>query len=92
MDRKTLDKVAHLARVNLSDQEADAMVQQLSQALHHFEQIAGVDTTGVQPLVTPVEMPAAWRPDAVQVETTAEQIVANAPARQGLLFTVPPVV
>ncbi len=92
MDLTTLNRVAHLARLKLSETEAAAFAQQLGNALQHFEQISKVDTEGVEPLVTPVEIADFWREDIVIQELSAEEIVANAPSRQGNLFSVPPVV
>ncbi len=92
MDRETLDKVAKLARLKLTDQESADFTQQLTSALQNFEKISGVDTEGVEPLVTPTEIQDFWREDVVERLFTAEEIIANAPAKQGNLFAVPPVV
>ncbi|MBX2995644.1 MAG: Asp-tRNA(Asn)/Glu-tRNA(Gln) amidotransferase subunit GatC [Bdellovibrionaceae bacterium] len=92
IDHKALEHIAHLAKLYVSETEAQEFASQLSKALGHFEQISKVDTKGVEPLVTPSEVEAYWRPDEVKKELTAEEIVANAPARTGNLFTVPPVV
>lgn len=92
MDRATLDRVAYLARVKLSEAEANELTQQLGSALKHFEQISKIKTDGVEPLVTPSEITSHWRADVVQKELSADEIVANAPSRQGNLFSVPPVV
>ncbi len=66
--------------------------QQLSKVLQYVEQIAKVNTEGIEPLVTPTDIKAFWREDLVKKETTAEEVVAGAPQRTGNLFTVPPVV
>jgi aspartyl-tRNA(Asn)/glutamyl-tRNA(Gln) amidotransferase subunit C len=92
MDQSTLEKVAFLARLKLSDSEAHEFAEQLSNVLKNFEQISRIDTKGVEPLVTPTEITPHWREDIVKKELSAEEIVANAPTRQGNLFSVPPVV
>lgn len=92
MDRPALDKTAKLARLEFSEAEANELTGQLQSALKHFEQIAKVDTTGVEPLVTPTPFEAVWRKDEVRVELSPEEITANAPSKQGHLFSVPPVV
>lgn len=92
MDQATLTKTAHLARLKLTDSEATEFAQQLGTALQHFEKISQVRTEGVEPLVTPTELADFWREDLVVPELSAEEIVANAPSKQGNLFSVPPVV
>lgn len=92
MDRSVVERVAHLARLKLGEKELNELTDQLNNVLKHFEQISRIDTQGVEPLVTPTEMKAHWREDEVIQETTAEEVVANAPSKQGHLFSVPPVV
>lgn len=92
MNRETLDKVAKLARLELSEKEAQDLTIQLANALKNFEKISEIDTKGIEPLVTPTEIENFWREDQVQLTLTAEEIVANAPTKQGNLFAVPPVV
>ena len=92
MNRETLDKVAKLARLQLTEKESAEFTLQLANALKSFEQISQVQTEGIEPLVTPTEIPDFWREDQREQTYTAEEILANAPAKQGNLFAVPPVV
>ncbi|MGE0632274.1 MAG: Asp-tRNA(Asn)/Glu-tRNA(Gln) amidotransferase subunit GatC [Pseudobdellovibrionaceae bacterium] len=92
INKETVEHIAKLARLEISDNEAREYSDQLTKILEYFNQISKVDTKGVEPLVTPSEMETYWREDVVIKETTAEDIVANAPARSGNLFKVPPVV
>lgn len=92
IDKKTVEHIAKLARLSITDKEAEEYSAQLSKILSHFEQISKIDTKGVEPLVTPTDVEEFWREDAVKRETTTEEIVANAPQKTGHLFTVPPVV
>lgn len=92
IDKKTIEHIAKLSRLHVSESEAQEFSNQLSKALGYFEQISKVDTTGVEPLVTPTQINAFWREDIQKSETTAEEIVANAPDKVGNLFKVPPVV
>jgi aspartyl-tRNA(Asn)/glutamyl-tRNA(Gln) amidotransferase subunit C len=92
IDRKALEHIARLARLHVTETEAQEFAGQLSKALGYFEQISKVETKGVEPLVTPSEIQAFWREDEAKKELSAEEIVANAPAKTGNLFTVPPVV
>lgn len=92
IDHKTIAHIAKLARLYVTDEEAKLYGEQLSKVLGQFEQISKVDTSNVEPLVTPTDINAFWREDVVVKEGTAEDMVANAPQKTGNLFTVPPVV
>ncbi len=92
IDKTTVEHIAKLARLSLSDKEAAEYSTQLSKILGYFEQIAKIDTKEIDPLVTPTDVEEFWREDAVKHENTAEEMVANAPQKTGHLFTVPPVV
>ncbi|RYZ63653.1 MAG: Asp-tRNA(Asn)/Glu-tRNA(Gln) amidotransferase subunit GatC [Proteobacteria bacterium] len=87
----TVEKVAQLARLKLSEPELMAIQNQLSAVLENFEQIAQVDTKDVRPLVTPTDMSQTLRPD-VSEKFDAEKLLSNAPEKSGNLFKVPPVV
>ena len=92
IDQKTISHIAHLSKLSLTEKEREEFGVQLSKVLAYFEQISQVNTKEVLPLVTPTEMTNHWREDAVVKQTTAEEIMENAPAKTGHLFTVPPVV
>lgn len=92
IDKKTIEAIAKLARLQVTDQDAQEYSIQLAKALTHFDQISKIDTTGVEPLVTPAEIESYWREDGVVQEFTAEDMTGNAPDRAGNLFKVPPVV
>jgi len=92
IEPKTIRHIAKLARLFVTDEEANQYGEQLSKVLGQFEQISKVNTEGVEPLVTPTDMDSFWREDLSKKELSAEEIVANAPQKTGNLFTVPPVV
>jgi aspartyl-tRNA(Asn)/glutamyl-tRNA(Gln) amidotransferase subunit C len=60
--------------------------------LNHFQQLSAVATDGVEPLVTPTDIPDQWRKDEVKTWKGAETAVREAPEKIGNLFKVPPVV
>ena len=92
IDKKTIEHIAKLARLHVTDAEAQEFSTQLSKALGYFEQISKVPTQGVEPLVTPSEVESFWREDGVKKALSADELVANAPDKVGNLFKVPPVV
>lgn len=92
IDQKTIQHIAKLARLKVTPEEATLYGDQLTKVLSHFQKISEIDTTGIEPLVTPTEIEIYLRPDEVKKENTAEEMVINAPEKAGNLFKVPPVV
>ena len=92
VDRDTVKRVAHLARIAVSDDEADALTTDLNAILGFVEQLNEVDVTGVDPMTAIVAMDMKKRTDVVTEGDQAEKVVSNAPAREGNFFVVPKVV
>jgi aspartyl-tRNA(Asn)/glutamyl-tRNA(Gln) amidotransferase subunit C len=92
VDRDIVKRVAHLARIAVSDDEAEALKGDLNAILGFVEQLNEVDVDGVEPLTAVVDMGMKQRADVVTDKDQAEKIVANAPAREGNFFVVPKVV
>jgi aspartyl-tRNA(Asn)/glutamyl-tRNA(Gln) amidotransferase subunit C len=92
IDRKTIEHIAHLSRLEISEQQAQQFSEQLSKILEYFEQISKIETQNVEPLVTPAEIEPFWRDDEVVKVYSSDEMVANAPDKVGSLFKVPPVV
>jgi aspartyl-tRNA(Asn)/glutamyl-tRNA(Gln) amidotransferase subunit C len=92
VDTATVKRVARLARIALSDAEAEAMRGELNAILGFVEQLNEVDVEGVEPMTSVQPMRLPQRPDAVTDGFRAADIVANAPAREGDFFVVPKVV
>ncbi len=87
-----VQKVAYLARMAVSTSEAKGLATELSNVLKNFEQVAKVNTDGVEPLVTPTDVAQFWRKDQVEKWGSVEEAMQNAPQVVGNLFKVPPVV
>lgn len=85
-------RVAALARLSLTAQEAQLLAKQLSSVLQHFEHVSKIDTTGVEPMVTPTDIEEFWREDQTEKWQNVEAAMKNAPETVGNLFKVPPVV
>ncbi|PZO75647.1 MAG: Asp-tRNA(Asn)/Glu-tRNA(Gln) amidotransferase GatCAB subunit C [Mesorhizobium amorphae] len=92
VDLQTVKRVAHLARIAVSKDDAQRMVGELNTILGFVEQLDEVDVSGVEPMtsVTPMEM--RKREDRVTDGAKAADIVANAPATEANFFLVPKVV
>ncbi len=92
IDQKTIERIAKLARLSITPEEAIEYGDQLTKVLTHFQQISEIDTQGIEPLVTPSEIEFVTRIDEAKQETTTEEMLINAPDKAGHLFKVPPVV
>ena len=92
LDLKTIQHIAKLSRLYVSDDQAQEYSEQLTKIMGFFDKISALPTDGVEPLVTPTEIEANWRDDREENKYSSEQMVENAPSRQGSLFKVPPVV
>jgi len=92
LTRETVRHIALLARLELSAQEEEQFTEQLGHILEHFEKLAALDTGTVEPTATVVDMAAAYRDDVVSNPPAAEELRANAPARDGDFFKVPKII
>lgn len=92
LDRTAVAKIADLARIHVPDEQLDALAGELSAILGWVEQLAEVDTDGVEPLRAVMPIKAAWRADTVSDGGRAEAILQNAPEAQDGCFVVPKVV
>lgn len=92
VDEATVRRIARLARIKISDAEAEALEKELSSIFEWIKQLDEVDTTAVEPMTRVVAMTLKRRQDRVSDGDIAEDIVANAPAAEGHFFVVPKVV
>ena len=84
--------VAKLARIAMSDAEVDALVPELNQILGWVEQLATVDTEGVEPLTAVIEQKLRLREDVVTDGNVRDAVLLNAPDAQHGFFAVPKVI
>ena len=93
LTRKDVDRIAALARLELSEAEKDLFVRQLTEVLEYADQIQAIDTTGVPPTSHVVSRQPVDRADEPRPGLTNAEALANAPDRspQGL-FRVPRVI
>ena len=92
VDAATVKRVAHLARIKVSDEEADALRGELNAILGWVEQLNEVDVTGVEPMTSVIPIEMKKRQDVVTDGGKADDIVANAPLTAENFFLVPKVV
>ena len=92
VDEATVRRIARLARIRITDEEAQSLKSELSGILDWVEQLEEVDTEGVEPMTRVVPIELKQRVDEVTDGERADAVVANAPAREDYFFVVPKVV
>ena len=88
LTRDQVEHVAHLARLNLSDEEIERYREQLSAVLDYAELLNKVDTTSIPPTATVLPLRTVLRADEPEPSFTPDEILANAPNRDGQFFRV----
>jgi aspartyl-tRNA(Asn)/glutamyl-tRNA(Gln) amidotransferase subunit C len=91
----TNDQVRHiakLARIAMSDEEIARLAPELNNILGWVEQLAEVNTDGVEPLTAVIDLKLRLRDDVVDDGNIRDQILANAPEAQHGFFAVPKVI
>ncbi|MBA4397303.1 MAG: Asp-tRNA(Asn)/Glu-tRNA(Gln) amidotransferase GatCAB subunit C [Syntrophus sp. (in: bacteria)] len=84
--------VAHLARLEFAEAEAEKFTAQLNNILLYMEMLNRVDTTGVAPMTHAVAQQNAFREDQVKPSLGRDETLANAPDARGDFFRVPKVI
>ncbi|MCU0418158.1 MAG: Asp-tRNA(Asn)/Glu-tRNA(Gln) amidotransferase subunit GatC [Cyclobacteriaceae bacterium] len=92
LDKQTLHKLAHLARLEVKPEEEAGMVKDLSQMLSFVEKLREVDTAGVEPLTSMTHEVNQLREDEPAHMLPREKGLQHAPRHDGTYFRVPKVI
>jgi aspartyl-tRNA(Asn)/glutamyl-tRNA(Gln) amidotransferase subunit C len=92
VDISTVKRVARLARIAVSEDEANRMMGELNGILGFVEQLAEVDVSDVEPMTSVTAQKMRWRQDAVTDGNMQDAVTANAPEAMEQFFLVPKVV
>jgi aspartyl-tRNA(Asn)/glutamyl-tRNA(Gln) amidotransferase subunit C len=92
IDKNTVGKIARLARIKVTEEEKEVLSSQLSNILKMIEELNAVNTDGVEPLTSVVQMQMFEREDKVTDGNMPEKILGNAPEQTAGFFVVPKVV
>ena len=92
VDRSHIAKLANLARIAVSDDEADAVANSISEVLSLVDQLQAENTDGVLPMAHPLDAVQRLRADVVTEPNQRELFQSIAPATQDGLFLVPQVI
>ena len=89
IDRATVEKIAHLARLEITNAEEEQFAGQLSGILDYFEQLSELDTENVPPTTRAIEIQNITRADSNRLYRDHEVLVQESPAPEGDYFRVP---
>ena len=92
VDAATVRRIAHLARIAVTETEVPHLQGELNAMLAFVEQLGAVNVEGVEPMTSVMPMEMKKRPDVVTDGGIADDIVRNAPATEDHFFLVPKVV
>jgi aspartyl-tRNA(Asn)/glutamyl-tRNA(Gln) amidotransferase subunit C len=92
VDTATVKKVASLARIAISDGDAERLVPELNNILGWIEQLGEVDTASVEPMTAVIPNTLRLRDDVVNDGGLRDDVLANAPQAEHGFFTVPKVI
>lgn len=92
VDKTTVAKIANLARIAVPENELEPLVGEMNNILDWIEQLSEVDTDGVAPMTSVVEVNLPWRSDKVTDGGYREDVLANSPETEHGFFAVPKVI
>lgn len=92
VDKETVERIAKLARIRLKEEQKEPLAKELSNILGWVEQLSQLDTEGVPPMTSVVEMRIPLRKDEVTDGGYPEKVTANAPESSHGFYVVPKVV
>jgi aspartyl-tRNA(Asn)/glutamyl-tRNA(Gln) amidotransferase subunit C len=92
IDSETVDKIAHLARLELAEDEKQEMIGDMNKILDFMAKLNEINTTGVEPLIYLSNEVNIFREDVVKQEITAEEGLKNAPKHDDKYFLVAKVI
>ena len=90
IDREQLLHVAHLARLELREEEVERLEQQLNDILAAVSKVSELDLADVPATSHPLDVVNVWEDDEPRPCLSVEDALANAPERDGDFFKVPP--
>jgi aspartyl-tRNA(Asn)/glutamyl-tRNA(Gln) amidotransferase subunit C len=89
IEKKDVEYVAWLARLELSEEEKERFTRQLGDVLEHAQRIKSLDTSGIEPTSHVLPLRNVMRDDEIKPSMSQEEALANAPQREGGYFVVP---
>jgi aspartyl-tRNA(Asn)/glutamyl-tRNA(Gln) amidotransferase subunit C len=88
LSREEVLHIAALAKLGVTDTDVETMREQLSNILEHFEALQKLDTSDIPPTAQSIDLQNVIMKDEIRPSLTPEEVLANAPQREGEFFKV----
>jgi aspartyl-tRNA(Asn)/glutamyl-tRNA(Gln) amidotransferase subunit C len=92
IDKATVLRIAKLARIEVADEATDGLADELNAIMAWVEQLSEVDTEGVKPMTSVVDVTPPLRDDTIDAVVPRDDLLANAPNSEDGFFVVPKVI
>ena len=92
INRADVERVASLARLSVTEEEAERLAAEFDSFLGYIETLQELDTSDIEPTSHPIPLPTPMREDLPEASIDAELAVANAPESSETSFLVPKVI
>jgi aspartyl-tRNA(Asn)/glutamyl-tRNA(Gln) amidotransferase subunit C len=92
IDKQTITKVANLARIEIQENDVEALITDMNKILTFMEKLNELDTNGVEPLIYMNTDENVWREDVVKQEITVQEGLKNAALHNEDFFLVPKII
>jgi aspartyl-tRNA(Asn)/glutamyl-tRNA(Gln) amidotransferase subunit C len=92
IDKKTVDEIAHLARLEFEDAAKEEIIKDMNRMLAFVDKLNELNTDGVEPLIYMNEDVDVMRDDVAKTNVTQEEALKNAPKKDSDYFKVPKVI
>jgi len=92
IDKKTVDEIAHLARLEFEDAAKEEIIKDMNRMLAFVDKLNELNTDGVEPLIYMNDDVDVMREDLAQNNVTQQEALKNAPKKDSDYFKVPKVI
>jgi aspartyl-tRNA(Asn)/glutamyl-tRNA(Gln) amidotransferase subunit C len=92
IDQEVITKIAHLARLNIAEEEREDLLTDLNKILSFMDKLGELNTEGVPPLIYMTDEVNVFREDEVKMELSVQQALQNAPKHDDKYFRVAKVI
>lgn len=92
LDKETLNKVAKIARLNLTKEEQESFLPELKEILNAFSEISKLDTSRVELTIQPLPVSNVFRDDTVKKSLTQEEALINTMHKKEGYYKAPRVI
>jgi aspartyl-tRNA(Asn)/glutamyl-tRNA(Gln) amidotransferase subunit C len=92
IDKKVIEYIANLSRIDLDESEKEMFVNQIGDILSYIEKLNKLNTDNVKPVTHTVNINNIFREDNLEPSFSPDIALFNAPSKMGVFFKVPKVI